>query len=144
MHLKWKKHFFSQKYTFYSNHERFGRMLFKTLPNRALVNLGDSKYLFEISNLLSQSAQIIDLSNKKLLGGIKPYGLMRMKATILVKNQTFYWKLNNVFQSKWSIKNKDGQLVMFSSSYKKGELTIHNQTEELLLLSGIFLTNRLR
>ena len=144
MHIEWKKRTFSQNYDFYASGKYTGHMLFKSLPNRALVNLANQKYLIEISNSFSPKAQIIDLTNKKLFGGIKPYGFMRIKATILLHKKTFYWKRNNVFQSKWSIKNEEGQLVMFSSSYKKGELTIHNQTEELLLLSGIFLTNRLR
>ncbi len=144
MHIEWKKHTFSQNYDFYTNGEHSGRMLFKSFPNRALVNLVNNKYLFEISNSFSPKVQIIDLIDKKLLGGIKAYGFMRSKAIIYVANETFYWKQENILRTKWSVKDKTNQLVIFSDSYKKGTQTIHNQTQELLLLSGIFLTNRLR
>ncbi len=85
-----------------------------------------------------QETQIID-SDNNIIGEIT-YNTWMTKAQIKIQNKVINWKYDNLWSSKWSLSSSEGIEINYSGSSTKGEIE-SNTGDELILLSGLFVTN---
>ena len=137
--LRWKKNFFSSTYSIYSNEKMLGKLRDNAFTQSADGTLYGENYYFRTKGIFKQNTTIIDKEDNKAIGNIS-YNTWMTKATIKISNKTYFWKYDNLWNTKWSIHDSDGILIKFTGSTTSG--LINSKTEDaLLLLSGLFVTN---
>lgn len=137
--LRWAKGFFSSLYKIYSNGEQIGSLKDKAFSQSAVGKLNNKEYLFQTKGFFNQKTQIIDTSVNKTMGEIK-YNNWMTKATITINNKTINWKYDNMWNTKWSVFNSEEINIKYSGNSTGGQID-SNTDDELLLLSGLFITN---
>jgi len=65
------------------------------------------------------------------------------KATLTFGNRIVFWKYNNMWNTKWSIYDSDNIKIDYAGS-TTGGLIDSSIDDDLLLLSGLFVTNYYR
>ena len=137
MKLNWKKGTFSNTYKLYSNGREVGELAEKSFSSNAIGILLNKKFRFETSGFLKQTTNIIDIESNKKVGDITYNGFCS-KATATFNNDTFVWKYENVWNTKWSFNQNDKKLVTSSVSFSSG--TVESKTEEAIyLLTALFI-----
>lgn len=137
--LRWEKKFFSNTYNIYSNNRKIGNFKDKMFSQNAFGELNGKKYTYNTAGIFKQRTEIIDNIENKVIGKIT-YNNWMTKASITINNKTSYWKYDNIWNTKWSITDLEGIKIEYSGSSSKGKI-ISNTDDELLLLSGLFVTN---
>jgi hypothetical protein len=137
--LNWKKGLFKETYEIYSNGELVGNLKENIWKQIAYGELHGKKFIFKTQGFLKHETQIIDPSSNSNIGKIT-YNSWMTKATIEYTNKVANWKYDNAWNTKWSISNSEGVQIRYQGSSSKG--TIEHQTQDdLLTLSGLFVTN---
>jgi hypothetical protein len=137
--LNWKKGIFKETYEIYSNGLLVGTLKENLWKQMAYGELNGKKVIFKTHGFLKQETQIIDPSSNLIIGNIT-YNSWMTKATIEYTNKVANWKYDNAWNTKWSISNSEGVQIQSQGSSSKG--TIEHQTQDdLLILSGLFVTN---
>lgn len=137
--LKWRKNFFSNLYSIYSNGQKIGILKGKTFSQTSNGELNGRKYTFKTKGFFKQHTEIIDDSENKVIGEIT-YNNWMTKATISVDYKKNNWKYDNLWNTKWSVFNTEGIDIKYSGSSTSGQIDA-NTDDSLLLLSGLFVTN---
>jgi hypothetical protein len=137
--LTWTKGVFSSMFQIYSNGELIGNLKDKTFSQSAKGIYNDKEYIFKTNGFFKQSTDIIDCSDNKVIGRIE-YSNWMTKAVISINNKTFYWKYDNIWNTKWTIFDSTGILMSFKGSTTKGQID-SNLDDASLILSGLFVTN---
>lgn len=137
--LRWKKGLFSKRYVLMQNDMQVGELINKSFSQSAYGELKGKKYQFITSGFFKQSTEIIDTNTKAIVGKIT-YSTWSSKATIVLNDETLYWKQVNIWKSKWEISNATSKLMEISGSSTKGTIEA-NTSNELHLLCGIYITN---
>jgi hypothetical protein len=129
--LNWKKGIFKETYEIYSNGLLVGTLKENLWKQMAYGELNGKKVIFKTHGFLKQETQIIDPSSNLIIGNITYNSWMTKVAN---------WKYDNAWNTKWSISNSEGVQIQSQGSSSKG--TIEHQTQDdLLILSGLFVTN---
>ena len=136
--LNWKKNILSAQYDITSDDKPIGSLFNNTFSQSGVGTLNGKKYTFKTVGFLNQYSLIYNQQNEQI-GSIE-YNTWMTKAKLTFANNEFYWRYNNWMYSKWSISNSDGVLIKYFSSTKKGTIE-SNVEDEILLLSGLFITN---
>ena len=136
--LNWKKGIFKSSYKIYSGENFVGNLKENSWTNSAEGELNEKKYSFKTKGILKQETQIID-SDNNIIGEIT-YNTWMTKAQIKIQNKVINWKYDNLWSSKWSLSSSEGIEINYSGSSTKGEIE-SNTGDELILLSGLFVTN---
>ena len=140
--LRWEKGLFSKTYKIYSNNQLVGNLVDKAFSQSSSGELDGRGYTFRTKGTLKQHTEILDNQENKVIGEIT-YNSWMTKATLSVLGKTISWKYDNIWNSKWSIFDKDGIRIKYSGSSKSGK--IESSTDDaLLLLFGLFVTNYYR
>lgn len=134
-----EKEFFSNLYSIYSNGQQIGKLKDKTFSQISNGELNGKEYTFKTKGFFKQHTEIIDNSENKVLGEII-YNNWMTKANILIENKTINWKYDNLWNTKWSIFNSKRIKIQYSGLSTSGQID-SNINDELLLLSGLFVTN---
>lgn len=137
--LNWQKKLFSNQYTLYSADQLVGKLKNRLFSQTADAELNEKKYIFKTTGFLQQTTEITDLATQKVLGEIK-YTSFRTRATITAGNTIIHWKFDNTWNSKWSMNGPDGTQIFGSVSTTNGQIS-SNTTDELLLLSGLYIND---
>jgi hypothetical protein len=135
----WSKGIFSNLYQIYSNGELVGNLKNKSFTQSSKGILNGKEYIFKTNGFFKQSTDIINFSDNKVIGRIE-YSNWMTKAVISINNNTFYWKYDNIWNTKWTIFNSNGTLMSFKGSSTSGQIE-SNLDDAPLLLSGLFVTN---
>lgn len=135
----WNKKFFSSTYNVYSNGQQNGNLTEKSFSQTAFGELNGKKYIFKTKGFFNQITEIIDASSNKIIGNIT-FNNWMTKANISTGNKTYLWKYDNAWGSKWSIYNSEGLKISYFGYSSKGQID-SNTDDELLLLTGLFVTN---
>jgi len=137
--LKWKKQFFSNTYSIYSEGQIVGMLKDKTFSQSAIGKLNGKEYTFRTKGFFKQNTEIIDNKENKVIGTIT-YNNWMTKATISLIDKSINWKYDNLWNTKWSIfDNKDIE-IKYAGSSTNGRIE-SNSDDALLLLIGLFVTN---
>ena len=137
--LRWKKGLFSSSYDIYLNDKQIGKLKNNTFSQTADGELNGKKYTFKTEGFFNQHTEIIDNLENKVIGKIT-YNNWMTKATIIVNTKIINWKYDNLWNTEWSIFNYEGINIKYSGSSTNGQI-YSNVDDELLLLSGLFVTN---
>ena len=137
--FKWKKGFFSSTYNIYSQGQIIGKLKNNSFSQIAEGEINGKKYKFITKGFFNQQTEIHDAINNKVIGNITYNGWMT-KATLLILDKESKWKYDNLWNTKWSIFDSNGIEIKYSGSSSKGEIN-SNTDDDLLLLSGLFVTN---
>ena len=136
--LNWEKGILVSRYKIYSEGNFVGSLKENSWSNSAEGELNGKKYSFKTKGILKQETQIID-SDNNIIGEIT-YNTWMTKAQIKIQNKAINWKYDNLWSSKWSLSSSEGIEINYSGSSTKGEIE-SNTGDELILLSGLFVTN---
>lgn len=137
--FSWKKSLFSNLYSIYSNGQQIGKLKNSTFSQTSSGEINGKEYIFKTKGFFRQHTEIIDAYENRVIGEIT-YNNWMTKATISIDNKTISWKYDNVWNTKWSIFNSEGVNIKYAGSSTKGQID-SNSNDELLLLSGLFVTN---
>ncbi len=139
MKLNWKKATFSDTYKLYDNGREVGELVDKTFSSISTGSLLNKKFRFETKGFLKQTTDVFDVETNKKVGNIT-YNGFGSKATATFNNETFVWKYENIWNSKWSFNQKEKALVTATLSSKGG--TAVSRTEEAVyLITALFINN---
>jgi len=137
--LNWRKGFFKNTYEIYLENKKIGELKDKCWSQSAFGELNGKRYKFKTKGFLKQETQIIDIESNSIVGKIT-YNSWRTKAKIEYSGKEYDWKYNNTWNTKWSILYSQEIQVDYQGSSSKGKIEVNNQNE-LLILSGLFITN---
>ena len=137
--LNWKSGLFKNTYNIYSAEAQVGKLKENTWSGAAEGELNGKKYIFKTRGFFRQKTLIIDPLNNDIIGEITFHTWMT-KATIRIRDKIFNWKYDNWLNTKWSIYNPEEILIHYSGSFLKGKIST-SINEELLILTGLFVTN---
>jgi hypothetical protein len=137
--LTWKKGFLKKTYEIYSDNYLVGKLVENTWGNLAEGEINNKKYQFKNHGLFKQKTQIIDTESNSVIGNIV-YNAFMTKATIEYLGQIAYWKYNNIWNTKFSIKDNVGNQISYHGSCSNGELE-YDKPNDLLVLTGLYVTN---
>ncbi len=137
--LNWKKEFFKCTYEIFSQGLSVGKLKESFMKQTAEGELYDKKIVFKTTGFLKQETQIIDPVSQKVIGKIV-YNSWMTKATIEYADTIVNWKYENVWNTRWSISDNNRMLVKYTGSSSGGEIGANTQ-DELLILTGLFITN---
>jgi len=140
--LRWEKGVFSKTYRIYSNNQQIGSLVDEAFSQSSSGELDGRGYTFRTKGIFNQRTEILDNNENKVIGEVT-YNSWMTKATLSVLGKRINWKYDNIWNSKWSIFDKDGIKIKYSGSSKNG--IIESTTDDaLLLLFGLFVTNYYR
>lgn len=139
MKLNWKKGTFSSTYKLYAKGKEIGELVDKNFSSITIGSLLNRKFRFETKGFLKQTTDVIDVESNKKIGDITYNGFCS-KATATFNNETFIWKYENIWNSKWSFNQREKALVIATLSSKGG--TAVSRTEEAVyLITALFINN---
>lgn len=137
--FNWKKGIFSNTYEIYSEGNLVGNLYEKTFSKISTGILNHKNYTFKTNGVLKQNTDIFDNTENKQIGKIE-YNNWMTKATITINNKTIFWKYDNIWNTKWSLYDLDGNKINFAGSMSKGKIET-DLVDEAILLSGLFVSN---
>jgi hypothetical protein len=137
--LIWKKRFFKKTYEIFANNSQVGKLVENTWCNAAEGEINNKKYQFKTLGFFKQKTQIIDAESESVIGTIV-YNSFMTKATIEYLGQIAYWRYNNIWNTKFSITDNDGNQISFHGSSSNGKLEF-DKPNDLLVLTGLYVTN---
>jgi hypothetical protein len=135
----WKKGFLKSTYEIYSNNALVGKLIENTWNSSAEGEINSKKYKFKTQGFFNQKTQIIDIESNFVIGTIV-YNSFMTKATIEYLGQIAYWRYNNIWNTKFSITDNEGNQISFYGSSSNGNLEF-DQPNDLLVLTGLYVTN---
>ena len=137
--LKWEKEFFSGTYNIYSKDQFIGKLKAHSISQKAEGEINGKKYTFITKGFFNQQTEIHDAIDNKVIGNIT-YNSWMTKATLSILDKKINWKYDNLWNTKWSIFDSESIEIKYSGSSSKGQIN-SNTDDELLILSGLFVTN---
>jgi len=140
--LEWRKGLLSSTYRIYDEGRQVGVLREHTFAQTANGELNGMKYTFRTKGFLNQKTDIIDDRSGETIGEIE-YNTWMTKATLTFGNRIVFWKYNNMWNTKWSIYDSDNIKIDYAGS-TTGGLIDSSIDDDLLLLSGLFVTNYYR
>lgn len=137
--MKWTKGALSSTYKLFEQGRQVGYLHDKTFKQKSEGEIRGKKCLFRTQGLFKQQTQIIDLHTDQQIGSIQ-YNSWMNKAEIKLHNNSYHWKYDNGWQTRWSITDERGLSLRFAGGMTKGKLE-GDIPDDLLVLSGLFVTN---
>ena len=137
--FNWKKNFLNSSYTIFSNEKPEGRFESKFLSGDANGELFGKKYFFRTKGFFKQTTDVYDSLNNIKVAEISYKGFS-YKADITTRSNGYYWKYNNLLNTKWSLNSNDRSIINYKESTTKGQAD-SNTKDPFLILSGLFIGN---
>ncbi len=135
----WKKGLFTSSYSIYSNNSLIGKLTEKALSQTSTGEINDKEYKFITNGFINQRTSILDKIENKKIGEII-FSNWMTKATLSIDKKTYYWRYENILNTKWRIFNAEGTEIKYNSSSTGGQIET-NTDDSVLLLSGLFVKN---
>jgi len=140
--LHWKRGALSNTYKIFEGENLIGKLKDSTFSQTSEGQIQQKGYQFITKGLFKQETQIIDAEKNQVIGTIS-YNSWMSRANIQLNNRLIQWKYDNMWQSRWSLFNDEGILMSFAGGMSKGSIEC-DHTDDLLLLTGLFVTNYYR
>lgn len=140
--LTWKRNILNGLYTIYDNGLQIGQLKERPFQETSTGEINGKVYTFITKGFFKRETMIFESSNNEAIGKIT-YNEWRNRANITINNNTAEWKYENILNTKWQIFDAEGIKIEYSGLSLGGEInSVVN--DELLLLSGLFVTNFFR
>ncbi len=137
--LNWKKGLLSDTYRIYSNYQQIGELRNSMFSQTAIGEINGKEYTFKTKGFFTQYTEIYDNAENSVIGEIT-YGSWMNKAFISIRNKDINWKYDNMWNTKWSLKDSKGTQINYAGSSTGGKID-SNVDDDLLLLTGLYVTN---
>lgn len=135
----WKKGMLSSTHLLYSNGMLVGKLQSKTWSNNATSIINEKHFSFITKGFLSQSTLVIDNDINKVIGKIT-YSNWRTIATIELKSTIAELKADNIWNSRWRLKDKNNQSVLYKDSTTTGTIQF-TDPDDKLIIAGLYARN---
>lgn len=139
--IEWKKELLTNSYELFNDSKPIGEVKNKPVSRTALAAYSGQKYLFETKGIFRQKTRVIDMQDREEIGIIR-YNTWQYHAGIYILGEQFRWEFKTKEHKEWGIYEALGKEIMFFDSIKGGIITINNDVEKMLLLSGLFIINK--
>ncbi|WP_282016584.1 hypothetical protein [Marinifilum flexuosum] len=136
--LNWKKGLFSSTYKIYSGSKQIGSISNRSFSQTSEAEMNGKKYTFQTKGFFKQSTEVYNELGK-LVGEIQ-YNSWMTKAQISLDSKYYYWKYNNMWNTKWAMLSDDNTQINACTNSFSGDIET-NTDDELAILSGLFVTN---
>lgn len=133
----WKKGFFKSAIEIYSGDKFVGSIKAKNWSQETNAELNDKKMRFVTKGFFNPYTIVFDALTGEELGRIK-YNGWGNKATLTISGNIYTWKYSNTWGTKWMVSDVNGNLLSYSGSNSKGEISSGN-FNETLILTGLFI-----
>jgi len=137
--IYWKKGVFSSTYQLFTLGTPIGNLHSKTWSNDATATINAKRYTFKTKGFLSQSTLIVDNDINRIVGRIT-YNSWRTKALIELENTTAELKSENILNSVWGMRGKNGESIKYSFSMTSGTIT-YSIADDTLVIAGLYAKN---
>lgn len=135
MTINWKTRLFSSVYRLFTNDRQTGHLDDKIWNTTAMGELNNQRFEFQRKGFFSSTTKIRNLVSNEVAGQIK-YNTWGSKAQIIIGEQSYDWKYDDFWNSKWSMSQGGQPLVKYKSSMFSGQIEVETESE-LLVLSGL-------
>jgi hypothetical protein len=135
----WKKGILDSTFRIYAKNRQIGKLHEKAFTRTSKGEINDKVYTFITHGFLNQHTVITDIIENKTIGEIR-FDNWMTKATLSINKKRYYWKNENIFNTRWRIYNAEGTEIKFISSATSGQIET-NSDDTLLLLCGLFVKN---
>ncbi len=137
--LHWKKGPFNSTCTIYSAEGAIGHLRENNWKQTAEGEINKRKYHFRTRGYFNQVCEIFAPDTNYNIGKIE-YNTLKNRAEITYLGQSFHWKYDNFWQTRWSISDDRDLSIIFQGGTGKGTIEGADLTE-FLALTGLFVRN---
>lgn len=137
--LHWKKGLFGCTFRLFAEGYEIGQLKDSEFSRKAYGRLNQREVTFQRCENLHTKIKIQNTQNGQDLGLIT-FNPWYPKATIHLGRQKAYWTFSNLWETRWKITDEDGVMVAYKGWSGKGEMTILEQ-DDLLVLAGLYISN---
>lgn len=141
-HFTWKAKFFTNSYEIFQYDNVIGRLKRAGWKRISDGELHGRKVQFQNKGFFNQEFLITDPVNNSPLGNII-FNTWRTKASITLQDKVYNFQFENLFHSKWSITNQNGNLVRYDARIKHGVIISYTDNE-MLILTGLYIRDYLK
>jgi hypothetical protein len=138
----WKSKFFRSQIEIFKYDEPAGELTTNGWRRTSNGTLNGKKTGFDIRGLFGKEFIILNPDDKSEIGQIV-FNTWRTKATININGRSYNWQYDNFWNTNWSITNEKGNLVQYSSSFRRGEILTYID-DEVLILTGLYIRDYLQ
>jgi len=135
--LYWRKGLFDSNYQVFKDQRLTFSMNFSSWQNSAIATTQSGIYLLKSEGFSKPETRILNNQNETL--ATITYDWLGFKARVVfVSGETFEWRYQNSWLSRWSLNNLKDKQVLFSASAGNGN--IHSSIDDdMLVFTGLFI-----
>ena len=135
--LFWRKGLFDSSYQVFDQQQLKFSMNFSSWQNSAIATTQTGIYLLKSEGFAKPETRIVNNQNETL--ATITYDWLGFKARIVfASGETFDWRYQNSWLSRWSLNNLKDKQILFSASAGNGN--IHSSVDDdMLVLTGLFI-----
>ncbi|MFD2584569.1 hypothetical protein ACFSR6_18875 [Pedobacter vanadiisoli] len=135
--LNWRKGLFDSNYQVIGNGYLKFSLNFGSWKNSAIATTQSGIYLLKSEGFSKPETRILNNQNETL--ATITYDWLGFKARVVfASGETFDWRYQNSWLSRWSLNNLKDKQILFSSSAGNGN--IHSNTDDdMLIFTGLFI-----
>lgn len=137
--LHWKKGLFNCTFELLAGGYPVGQLKDSEFSRKAYGQLNNKEITFQRCEGLHTKINISETDTGRKLG-IITFNPWYPKATIHLGSQEVYWTFSNIWETRWKITDEEGVIVAYKGWQGKGEMTILEQ-DDLLVLAGLYISN---
>lgn len=137
--LQWKKGLFKCTFQLFAGGFPVGQLKDSEFSRTAYGQLNHTEIAFQRCEGLHSKVNMLDTLSHQTIGKIT-FNPWYPKATIHLGKQKAYWSFSNLRETRWKITDSEGVIVAYKGWSGKGEMTILEQ-DELLILAGLYISN---
>lgn len=137
--LSWKKGLFKCTFQLFAGGYPVGQLKDSEFSRTAHGRLNNKEVAFRRCEGWRTKVEILDKKDTSRIGQIS-FNPWYPKATIHLGNQEVYWSFSNLWETRWKITDSEGLIVTYKGWSGKGEMTIMEQ-DDLLVLAGLYISN---
>lgn len=130
---------FSNSTKIFSNDIPVGNFNKSAFSNICYSEINGKKLIFKTKGIFKQYTEIIDSDTKEVIGRIK-YNNLHFYANIELYSNSYDWKYEDFFNSKWSISNSNNLETVVDNFINKNSIECVNNND-ILVCAGLFALN---
>lgn len=138
--LSWIKDALSLNYSIFRNGQLVGKISDKSMDRSAKASLAGEKFIFETEGFIKTYINIFHINTKTEIGRIE-FELIRSRAKINLAGEHYFWKFNNLLNTKWVLNTPDEKTIISGEKRKEGSFKIQPDINPVLLLCSLIIRN---
>lgn len=142
--LDWEKTLFVNRFTFFVKNKEVGRYSYGLFKDNAKGQLLNINLRFKKSGWFNSRTDIINSDDESKVGTIiMKSGLIRNKATIVVRDTFYEWESTSFWSGKWHLKDADRVRVKGNNNKLRGTFKV-TDADVPLILSSMYISRNFK